>query len=55
MEELMEEQVFEISLEMLNAVPEVVGVGFAVGLFVVLASGLMVACVKTFFRMIGGR
>lgn len=51
----MEAEVFEISLEVFEAVPEVAGVSFAAACIVVLASGLIVACVKTFFRIIGGR
>ena len=51
----METEVFEISTELLEYMPLVVGIGVACSCFVVLAAGLVVSCVKTFFRIAGGR
>jgi len=49
------EEVFEISTEILTYAPEIIGTAIACSCFVVLTAGLMVSCVKTFFRIIGGR
>ena len=49
------EEVFEISTEMLEYMPFVVGVGMACSCLVVLTAGLLVSCFKTFTRIIGGR
>lgn len=51
----MEAEVFEVSLEVLDAVPEVAGVSFAAALIVVLTAGLLVSAVRTFFKIVGGR
>lgn len=51
----MEAEVFQISTEILGQTPFAVGVGFACSCFVVLAAGLLVSGVKTFFKIVGGR
>lgn len=48
-------EVFEISTEILEYMPVAVGIGVACSCFVILTAGLLVSCVRTFLRMIGGR
>lgn len=51
----MESEVFEISTEILEYMPVAIGIGMAASCFAVLASGLLVSVVKTFFKIVGGR
>lgn len=49
----MEEKVFEISLEIAEALPGVIAGGFAAGVFVVLAVSVCVSGFKALLHMIG--
>ena len=49
----MEETVFVISLEILDAVPEVLAIGMTSACFVVLAAGLLVGCFKALIKIMG--
>lgn len=51
----MEAEVFEVSTEILEYMPVVLGIGVACSCFVVLAAGLVVSVIKTFFKIVGGR
>lgn len=49
----MEEMVFLISLEIMDAVSEVLAIGMTSACFVVLATGLLVSCFKAIIKIMG--
>ena len=48
-----EETVFVISLEIMDAVPEVFAIGMTSACFVVLVAGLLVSCFKAIIKIMG--
>ena len=48
-------EVAVVTLDICEAVPDVVAVGMTSGCIVVLAAGLLVGCFKTFIKIMGGR
>lgn len=46
-------ELYTVSLDILDAVPEVLAIGMASACFVVLAAGLLVGCFKALLRLIG--
>ena len=49
----MEEFVFEVSLEIVEGVPEVIAIGMAVSCLVVSAAGALVSGFKALLQLIG--
>ncbi len=46
-------ELYTVSLDILDAVPEVLAVGMASCCFVVLAAGLLVGCFKALIKIMG--
>lgn len=53
MELLESVELYTVSLDILEAVPEVLAIGMASACFVVLAAGLLVGCFKALIKIMG--
>lgn len=53
MEPLEVTELYTVSLNILDAVPEVLAIGMTSACFVVLVAGLLVGCFKALLRLIG--